>query len=326
MRYEFESVLSLEMRGYLQLQIDAGKSAASLRSTLNEFDRFLVERQLREKALSEQVVTDFIAGKNITAATKANIIGHLRGFSRYLASLKIYAEVPDAPIYRKSYSPYIFSDAEFSRMIRVCDSFEGNIKQDTYSSYVFPVLLRILYGCGLRLSEGLNLRFCDINLETGVIAIEIAKNNKQRRVPMNETLKELLKTFRKCCENREAFKVDDYLFASPRRGGKPYLQCSFAFWFGKILEKAEIPKLTLNRRERGICPHCLRHLFVHKSFLKSEAEGRKFDDTVPFLSEFLGHVSLYETEKYLQKDYTLYESSQNRVNAGIGGLFPKVVF
>jgi integrase len=170
------------------------------------------------------------------------------------------------------------------------------------------------------------LRFRDINLEIGLITIEAAKNNRQRRVPMNETLTDLLKAFKQCAENRETFTDEDYLFASPRRGGRPYLQCSFGFWFGKILEKAGIVKLTLNRRERGICPHCLRHLFVHKSFLKSEAEGRNFDDTVPFLSEFLGHVSLYETEKYLQKDYTLYESTQNRVNDGIGGLFPKVVF
>ena len=46
----------------------------------------------------------------------------------------------------------------------------------------------------------------------------------------------------------------------------------------------------------------------------------------PFLAAYLGHESLLGTEKYLTTDYTVYESSQKRMNESIGGLFPEVAF
>ena len=229
--------------------------------------------------------------------------------------------MPEIPRFQSTYKPYIFSDGEFAAIIHAADNFQGNVLE-TASSFVFPVLLRILYGCGLRLGEGLLLRWQNINLDTGVITIFEAKNNRQRIVPMSNSLTELLKLF--CQKN--APESSDYLFESPRRNREPYRECAFRFWFAKILEQAGIQPPILSAYDRGICPHCLRHLFVHKSFLKSEAEGRRFEETVPFLSEYLGHQSLYETDKYLNTDYTIYTASHQRMNKTVGDLFPEVVF
>ena len=66
--------------------------------------------------------------------------------------------------------------------------------------------------------------------------------------------------------------------------------------------------------ERGPCTHCLRHLFVIHSFLKSETEGRALENTVPFLSAYLGHAGILETQKYLRASYILYTQSHQKVN------------
>lgn len=59
---------------------------------------------------------------------------------------------------------------------------------------VMPVLFRMLYGCGLRISEALNLTKKDVDLEHGVLNIHHAKKDRERIVPMSETL------IRKCRE------------------------------------------------------------------------------------------------------------------------------
>jgi hypothetical protein len=65
---------------------------------------------------------------------------------------------------------------------------------------------------------------------------------------------------------------------------------------------------------------------VYDSFLKSESEGRSFEETVPYLSSYLGHESLSALEKYLSKDYTLYRNSHRRIGDYIKDVFPEVSF
>ena len=48
-----------------------------------------------------------------------------------------------------------------------------------------PLLFRLLYGCGLRISEALNIEVQDVDLETGVLTILDGKFNKDRLVPMS---------------------------------------------------------------------------------------------------------------------------------------------
>lgn len=46
------------------------------------------------------------------------------------------------------------------------------------------MMLRLIYGCGLRISEAIKLRVGDVDLQTGVLLIRAAKFNKDRYVPM----------------------------------------------------------------------------------------------------------------------------------------------
>jgi len=120
----------------------------------------------------------------------------------------------------------------------------------------------------------------------------------------------------------------EYLFETDMRFGadKPMRNLAFEYWFARVLRSAGIEYVKENPNDRGPCPHCLRHLFVYDSFLKSESEGRSFEETAPYLSAYLGHESLSALEKYLSKDYTLYRNSHQRVNDYVKGVFPEVSF
>jgi hypothetical protein len=58
------------------------------------------------------------------------------------------------------------------------------------------------------------------------------------------------------------------------------------------------------------------------SFLKAEAEGRGFMETVPFLSTYLGHAGLMHTDVYLRARYELYTQAHAAIADYIGGVFP----
>jgi len=319
----FTSVLSAEMTDYLTLSGDTGMVIEPVKSLLKSLDQYLNEHNHADRTLPEEVISAWIATQQVKNRTKANRISTLRGFVRYLASSGIEACVPEAPTVNSDYVPYVFSKEELMRIMSAADNFGWKTVRNRSSS-VFPVLLRILYGCGLRLNEGISLKWTDIDIDNGIITVRKGKNLKQRFVPVSRSLTGLLLMYKEKTQDENI--CSDYLFESGFHRGKPFTGHSFLVWFSAVLKKADIHYTRKNRYERGLCPHCLRHTFVLHSFLKSESEGRKFEDTSAFLSACLGHASLKETDKYLHASHLVYTDSHKRVNDYIGNLIPEVCF
>ena len=323
MKYIFASILASEIEQYLHLLSVSGQRICGIQSSLRDLDKFLVSNDLTNKVLEAETVTAWLKTRNVSSCTKALNVAHVRKFVKYLVSLNIDASCPENPKSKSSYIPYVFSDAELERIFLVADNFKGGIKL-TRSALTFPILLRLLYGCGLRLGEGCLLRWKDVELENGIITIREAKNLKQRFVPLDDSMTAILRIYREMTLANGI--CEDYLFESDKTSGKPFAIITFYIWFVKVLNAANIYYLKHNSRDRGPCPHCLRHCFTLKSFLKSEDEGRRFEDTAPFLASYLGQDSPKELEAYLRSSHTVYKQSHQRVNAAIGHLFPEVNF
>jgi len=323
MKYSFKSVFSYEVDQYLKLLTAAGRYIDRIQSSLRSLDKYLVDCCLSQKNLDASVISDWMRTRDVSSRTKAKDISHTRGFVKYLNSLGFIADCPDLPKTQSDYVPYIFSDYELERLFSAADNFQARTKL-TRSALIFPVLLRLLYGCGLRLGEGRTLLWRDVDLESGVITVKEAKNQKQRFVPMSESTTMLLKNYRTM--TRSDGICTYYLFESSDCHDEPYRNNTFSVWFAKILVAAGILYTKRHPRERGPCPHCIRHCFTQKSFLKSESEGRRFEEAAPYLAAYLGHDSPIETEAYLSSNHSVYTESHRRVDSAIGNLFPEVSF
>jgi integrase len=321
--YVYSSIFTTEINNYLNLVSEAGRSILKIQSTLRGLDKYLLSLNLEQKALDAETITAWLRTRTASVNTKAVDIIRLRGFVKYLVSLGIAASCPETPKRRLDYVPYMFSDVEIERIISIADNFKAG-KRLTRTSLIFPILLRVLYGCGLRLGEGRSLRWKDVDLVNGILTIREAKNLKQRFVPVDESVSNLLKNY-KAMTHRDNI-CDDYLFESNLNPGKPFQNNTFYEWFKKVQTAAGIHYTKHTQWERGPCPHCLRHRFTLMSFLKSESEGRRFEDTAPFLAAYLGHDSPTETEAYLKSSHSIYTQSHQRVDAAIGHLFPEVYF
>lgn len=79
--------------------------------------------------------------------------------------------------------PYLFSDDEVQRIFEASDSFQ--LSYNAKSNVELPMLLRMLYSCGFRLSELLTVRIGDINFERGFVLLKTTKRQKQRIVPIH---------------------------------------------------------------------------------------------------------------------------------------------
>jgi len=199
-KYVFASALAAEMEQYLNFMRESGKYIAKTLSALRSLDKYLVCIGQTSKAIKEETVSAWLKTREVGSVTKVQDCAHVKGFCVYLSSLGYEALCPEKPKLKSDYVPYIFSDEEFERMVSAADNFEID-RLLSRAAILFPVLLRLLYGCGLRLGEGLSLRWRDVDLANGILTIRSAKYAKQRFVPMDPSLAGILSVT--CREKRE---------------------------------------------------------------------------------------------------------------------------
>ena len=76
----------------------------------------------------------------------------------------------------------------------------------------------------------------------------------------------------------------------------------------------------------GQCLHCFRHYFAIHSFAQAEQNGRPAEDSVPFLSVYLGHHDMDETEKYLKFSGDMFPEYIELFEDFASGVFAEVAY
>jgi len=320
----FRSVFKEEMGEFLALRQSAKSkgTADHDRHYLQLFDGYLCSVRHVEREVPEEVVTGWVASLGFSAATAAGAVNTTRCFLRHLRGCGISAYVPPRPRCPESYTPYVFSDHETDLIFRNADSFtSGKSKRLPCIKAEIPMLLRLLLGCGLRLGEAVSLKVGDIDAKAGALTLKNTKNSKERLVPMRPELAVLMDGY--CLAMGISGNPSAWLFP----GATPETHLTkMDVWhrFDTILRKSGISLPGRRKFERGPCLHCLRHLFVLKSFKYLEANGFHVDDAIPYLSIYLGHAGLNETQKYMRFSGDMFPDEIGRFAAFADGIFPEV--
>jgi len=324
MNIVFTSILKDELTSFmevLKLSILTQKAYTAYQRVLSDFDCFLRAEELEVKKLDAEQVKRWLNGFNVKPSTKSSKLSYVRRFAKYLSTLGIETTMPEMPRITSDFTPYVFTENEITRIFEVADDLILT-SPNSRRAAEFPMLLRLLYGCGFRLGEVTSLTWDDIDLSSGVITVKAAKNQRQRIVPMSDELRRILRLYQKSpyFEKQNCnllFKAND---GRPRSAG--------AYWgvFDSILCELGIKNpQTAKYGSRGPCIHSLRHTFTLHSLLKAESESRGFMETVPFLSTYLGHVGLMETDKYLKARHELYTEAHAIIADYNCDVFPEEV-
>lgn len=316
------SILYEEITAYLSLREKelAPPSHAAARFILLSFDQHLAGRCKTEKCISEDDVTSWIQSMQccISRNTIAVRVSFLRKFAEHLRHCGIQAYIPPAAKAQDRYTPYLFSDEEVRKIFESADSIQ--FSRRAKSRMEFPMLLRMLYSCGFRLSELLAVRIGDINFEQGFILLKDTKGRKQRIVPLGGTLAGMLAQY--CRAMGLSGPAENFIFPG-RSPGSHLSRCWAECMFKKLLEDAGIYTRPAGYT-RGPCLHCFRHLFAVRSFAQAEQAGRPVNDSVPFLSVYLGHCDITETEKYLKFSSDMFPENTGLFESYSAGIFPEV--
>jgi integrase len=325
-KHIYQSVLKDELNSFLKMRESQGFKDRH-RFILASLDKYLVSQNAFQKPLDAETVDSWLAyacGRQSTNSIN-NYIGYYSSFAKYLRIIGIDVFVPEFVRVHKSYAPYIFSEREMERIFAATDNIR--LERHVVSQTQFSVLLRILYGCGLRLGEALALKKGDVDLEAGLLFIRNAKGNRDRFVPADPTLTETLSRY---CDRFLCDKLDDaWLFESDaiRRihvcTGKPRTPKWAQLRFRAVLAEAGIDLPELPRKQRNICLHCLRHTFIVRSFRKQDLAGIDSYDPAASISVYVGHLNLTGTQRYL---HMTAENSMDIINATAEyskGMFPE---
>lgn len=320
----FKSIYATELNMYYDLRSKTLSESASKHEAcyLKRFDTYLFNNVKTRGSLPESVMNNWLKTVNGKSSSVENEVIVIRQFLHYLQLTGVEAYIPVIPKVRDDYMPYIFSDIEIEKIFVDADNIIlKDKKADPAIILEFPVILRLLYSCGLRIGETIKLRLSDVDFENGILYMYNTKNNKKRIVPVSDEMKVILQKY--CMACGLLGKNEGWLFPS-QLSDSHISDRAIKRRFEAILKSNGIQLPNRKKHERGPCLHCFRHVFAFKSFAQAERAGRHLDDAIPYLSIYLGHDSLDETSKYLKFSNEMFPDAIDCFGDFMKELLPEV--
>ena len=269
--------------------------------------------------ISEQMVEELLAPRGgLSESERQYMTSSLRQFCSFLTLLGIDAAIVP-PKYmraaRSEFRPYIFSDNELHRLASAADALPP-ARRSSVHQQVYPVLVRLLIGTGMRIGEVLALTRADVDPSNGVINVINGKNGVSRYIPVADSLKKILHDYAETIDMAEGNKP----FFTSSYTGEHLTYSAMKYMFPKMFRAAGI--YMADGKTPNI--HSIRHTFCTRSLEKMLESGMDVYTAVPILAAYVGHVNYMDTEKYIHfterghKDFIEKEAS-------LGSVFPEVI-
>lgn len=245
--------------------------------------------------------------------------------STYLSDNGICSYISRLPRRRTSFTPYVFSRQEIETLFKTSDQLEANQKRMNSVIFSIPILLRFLYGTGLRISEALSLNNEDINLSDDFLVVRDSKSGKERLVPLSESLSG-------ACKEYLAYKKKLPIIILPESSffvslnGSGYTQSEAYHWFREILRISNIPFTGNVHDHRGPRLHDLRHTAACHALVQMTENGMDLYCSLPILSAFLGHQSIKATDLYVRLTAEMYPDLIHKMNIECLTVFPNIEY
>lgn len=164
---------------------------------IRELNRYLNEHAADDTInLTKELVLGFAAKREgEQPMTQMRREALIRQLATYLNSIGVPAYVLSEHQHERcSFVPYIFTREQICSLLKAADSLPYAYRSPNMYN-VYPFLIRLLYCCGLRISEALSLKISDIDFTDKVITVRQSKYNNTRLVPMSESLFACLRNY-----------------------------------------------------------------------------------------------------------------------------------
>ena len=258
-----------------------------LQAFFNYFSDKKDTSDLLETDLYEFLKFELSLGKSVSTALRR--LSSTRSFYLFLKKEGYFiGNIPDIETPKKpKHLPNCLSEEEIDKLLEAPDLTSPSGIRDR-------AMLETMYSSGLRVSELLNLKRGQVNLNKCIITV-FGKGAKERKVPIAEYAVEYIKKYINEVRNKSEFKKSDYLFLN--KSGNPL---SRVYFFKKVREYAELAGI-----EMTISPHTLRHSFA-THLLNHGAQLR-------MVQGMLGHTNIATTQIYTHVSSEKLKSDYDKI-------------
>ena len=260
-----EGILQIEkFKQWLLSKRYSESTITSYTEALKSFLVFYRDKPISEITNEDVIVynNDYILKNNLSASYQNQIVNAIKLFFQTIRETKMMVDKIHRPK-RSKLLPNVLSKEEIKLILNA----HNNLKH--------KMMLSLIYSCGLRRSELLNLKPIDIDSKRNIVLLKNAKGKKDRITPLSPIILEMLR------EYYIGYKPKIWLFEG-QNAGDQYSEQSLQSVLKQALQKVGIKKpVTL---------HWLRHSYA-THLLESGTDLR-------YIQELLGHSSSKTTEIY----------------------------
>lgn len=257
---------------------------------LGEFLEKRLGRKPKVADVSKVLLRAFLAGivRDKRPTTIARKLSAIRAFFSYLERRGRIDENPASliasPKSRRHFPRFLSAEAA-ERVMLAPENQPGSGRNDVYNAYRDRVILELLYGSGLRVSELVSLDLCNVDQHERQLTV-LGKGNKERKVPFGERAARALAEYlplrtQQVLATRADADTEEGALLLNRRGGRLSVR-----WTEKLVAKYG----GLGAGRPDLHPHALRHSCA-THMLDGGADLR-------IIQEMLGHSSLSTTQRY----------------------------
>lgn len=268
------------VREYLSyLRVEKGLAKNSLESyerDLGKLRTWTCKNGLDLTSLTRQDLREWLMDlgrTKLSENSKRRLVSAMRGFYKFLMTdghIKSNpAENLDSP-QKGFYLPKFLNQDEIETLLAAPDvSAETGLRD--------KAILELMYACGLRVSEAVDVKMKDFDLDSGILTTT-GKGSKTRRVPVGSSAVEWVKSYLALRRKKENIEVEN-LFVTPL--GRPINRQVIFKFIKEYAEKCGLPDVS---------PHTLRHSFA-THLIQNRADIRS-------VQQMLGHADISTTQIY----------------------------
>ncbi len=256
-------------------------TVTSYHRDLNQFSEFLNHKfntgnlqestQLMVRSWVLSLMDDGISPKSVNRK-----IASLRSYFKFLLRREVIEKDPTARVKLLKTQKQLPSFADETEIVDLLDRSEF---PDDFEGWRRKLIMELLYGTGIRLSELIGLKEPNVNLNEGTIKV-LGKRNKERIIPISVSLQEVIKSYQTCKKSELGIVQNDCLIVN-NTGEEAYPMMIYREVKRFLNDLSSVDKRS---------PHVLRHTFA-THLLNKGADLNAVKD-------LLGHTSLAATQVY----------------------------
>ena len=309
---ELTSVWAPHLLAFYESKKLSGFKYNSAESVISQFDDYYNSLGITELKLSRDIIEPFLYLKeNSRIGTQSWKASVLRQFGYFILDYGVLDHVYLIPSIslkgEAEFAPHIYTQKELQGIIEFLENYTQmdipggfNICTNTVNAVV--TVFKILISTGMRIGEVLALKRKDVDLDNDLFIIKEAKNNNQRLVPFSWTLHKVITDY--IAETPFNLPYEDLLFQIETQRYLDHHACSRYFY------KA-IKVVGISERARI---HDFRHTYAVMALRKLQKEDENVNLSLSYLSNYLGHKSLKETQKYIWMTPELFEDVKMKMS------------